>query len=300
LIDASRRTSLIVGAFVLVLVALLAGVLFFLGAATRVLTERAHVTAEFPTAGGLRQGASVLLAGVNVGTVAEVRLAPKGEPGARVVLALSSEAYHRLHADAVAVLQTVGLLGDRVIALEPGQSPDPLPKGATLPGRVPLELGDVVTKVGDAVDALTALTRRVDAAVAGVDTHRIVGNVEKATDGLRRIVTRVERGPGLLHDLAYDHALADEIRAATVDLHSATTQLAAAGAGSSELVRHLDSAARRVDQIVANVQAGRGTLGGLIYDPAIYENLRAIVANVRRSLILRALVRFAIRHMDRE
>ena len=41
---------------------------------------------------------------------------------------------------------------------------------------------------------------------------------------------------------------------------------------------------------MAYVKSGRGTIGGLIYDPAIYENVRTIVGTVSRSKILRALI----------
>jgi phospholipid/cholesterol/gamma-HCH transport system substrate-binding protein len=291
---------LVVGIFVLVIAIGLGAVLLFLGAATRLFTERSSVSASFSTVGGLRQGASVLLAGVTVGTVTSVRLAAPGEGGARVELGLSSEARRRLRADATATLQTVGLLGDRVIAIEPGQAEAPLPRGAVLPGNVPLELGDVITKIGDTVDALTKLALRLDETVAHIDVPGIAENVRVATDGLKRIVTRVEHGPGLLHDLAYDAALAEELRAAGEQIQSASRQLAAAGAGSNTMVRRLDDAAANIDQIVAHVRAGRGTLGGIVYDPDIYENLKIIVGNVRRSLILRTLARFALRHMSHD
>ncbi|NTX52887.1 MCE family protein, partial [Myxococcus sp. CA039A] len=37
-----------------------------------------------------------------------------------------------------------------------------------------------------------------------------------------------------------------------------------------------------------------GTLGGLISDPTVYEDLREVLGNVKRNRILRALVRFSL------
>lgn len=46
----------------------------------------------------------------------------------------------------------------------------------------------------------------------------------------------------------------------------------------------------------AYIKSGQGTLGGVIYDPAIYEDLRTIVGDVRRNVILRALGRYVLKH----
>jgi len=56
----------------------------------------------------------------------------------------------------------------------------------------------------------------------------------------------------------------------------------------------LGSAAADIKQITGMVARGEGSLGGLIKDPTVYEDLRLVVGNVRRNKVLRALVRFAI------
>jgi phospholipid/cholesterol/gamma-HCH transport system substrate-binding protein len=47
--------------------------------------------------------------------------------------------------------------------------------------------------------------------------------------------------------------------------------------------------------IVANVKAGKGTLGALLVDPSVYEDLKVVLGNVERNKALRALVRYSIR-----
>ena len=46
--------------------------------------------------------------------------------------------------------------------------------------------------------------------------------------------------------------------------------------------------------IVANVRAGKGTLGALLNDPSVYEDLKVLLGNVERNKSLRALVRYSI------
>ena len=48
-------------------------------------------------------------------------------------------------------------------------------------------------------------------------------------------------------------------------------------------------------QIVANMKAGKGTIGALLVDPSIYEDIKSVVGNVERNQVLRALVRYSIK-----
>ncbi|MCU0687690.1 MAG: MCE family protein, partial [Polyangiaceae bacterium] len=52
--------------------------------------------------------------------------------------------------------------------------------------------------------------------------------------------------------------------------------------------------------IVADVRAGKGTLGGLLVDPSIYEDMKAVLGNVQRNDVLRALVRYSIKQDEKK
>ena len=51
-------------------------------------------------------------------------------------------------------------------------------------------------------------------------------------------------------------------------------------------------------EIVANVKAGRGTIGALLVDPTVYEDVKSLVGNVERNQVLRALVRYSIKQNE--
>ena len=50
--------------------------------------------------------------------------------------------------------------------------------------------------------------------------------------------------------------------------------------------------------ILADVRAGKGTLGALLTDPSVYEDLKVLLGNVERNKSLRALVRYSIEQGD--
>ncbi|HYZ54825.1 MAG TPA: MlaD family protein [Streptosporangiaceae bacterium] len=81
-------------------------------------------------ASGIYAGSDVTIAGVNVGTVRNVSLAPDGEA---MVTASIDPAFAPVHTDATAQLRPKSLLGEMYVDLNPGTSGSALSSGATLP-----------------------------------------------------------------------------------------------------------------------------------------------------------------------
>jgi hypothetical protein len=46
------------------------------------------------------------------------------------------------------------------------------------------------------------------------------------------------------------------------------------------------------------MRQGKGTLGALLVDPSVYEDLKMLLGNVQRNQALRALVRYSIQKDD--
>src|SRR5439155_1120854 len=108
------------GAFVPVALAAFLGMVYALGARARLFEARYTIHADFTEVGGLVEGATVRLAGVQIGRVVDVRLA--GEPGGkvRVELNIARRYSDRIRKDSVARVETQGLLGDRIVEITGG------------------------------------------------------------------------------------------------------------------------------------------------------------------------------------
>ena len=65
--------------------------------------------------------------------------------------------------------------------------------------------------------------------------------------------------------------------------------------GSQQMMSNLNQMSGDLKQIVADVKSGKGTLGALLVDPSVYEDLKLVLGNVERNKALRALVRYSIR-----
>jgi phospholipid/cholesterol/gamma-HCH transport system substrate-binding protein len=73
--------------------------------------------AVFPTVGGLREGATVEIAGVQIGRVQDIKLA---DYAAAVTLRIDKQV--RLQEDAIASIRTRGLIGEKYVRVTPGGS----------------------------------------------------------------------------------------------------------------------------------------------------------------------------------
>ena len=122
------KLELIVGVFVLVGIAALTylavklGKLEIIGGGNQV-----ELQAEFDSVAGLKSGAPVEIAGVQVGHVKRIGLM---EDRALVVLALHPGV--KIYGDAVASIRTRGLIGDKYVSISPGGSQKELPPGSKI------------------------------------------------------------------------------------------------------------------------------------------------------------------------
>jgi len=111
------RLELLVGLFVLLGIAAVAYLTIKLGAGSLIGGPTYLIEARFTNASGLHSGGSVLVAGVTVGRVEQVRMDPADYSA---IATLRVESGLRLPTDSMASIKTSGLIGDKYIALSPG------------------------------------------------------------------------------------------------------------------------------------------------------------------------------------
>lgn len=88
-----------------------------------------QVNAEFDSVAGLKNGADVEIAGVNVGRVDGINLDPQSEL-ARVRLEIKKGI--KLQEDVIASIRTQGLIGHKFISISPGGSGSDIPPGGMI------------------------------------------------------------------------------------------------------------------------------------------------------------------------
>src|SRR5256885_277819 len=129
-----RGRKLRVGIFVLVGVAAFLGMVYALGARARLFEPRFTIHADFTEIGGLVEGATVRLAGVQIGRVSGVNLPPQPGGKVRVDMTIARRYSDRVRKDSVARIATQGLLGDRIVEITEGTAQAAPLKAGAAPG----------------------------------------------------------------------------------------------------------------------------------------------------------------------
>lgn len=231
--------------------------------------------ARFPWGQNLKQGQPVMLAGVTVGYVSDVRLNDDGFLD--VDLRVNSE--YKVPRNAVAEVYAIGLFGDAAVALR-----------TTRPSMVSYQPGDTVpTRL--ASSGLDALQSRADTITASLS--RIARSFEtelvqsgglrdlRATAGaMHRLLAQLqtiaaEQNRNLNATLA---ALRNAVDSAQVARTLTTFRQTSANLDS--LTLRLSSNTTQLQAILARMERGEGTLGKLLADTLLYRDARNLLTRV--------------------
>jgi phospholipid/cholesterol/gamma-HCH transport system substrate-binding protein len=145
--------------------------------------------------------------------------------------------------------------------------------------------------------------RKMDIALTNLD--RASGQLDGVLTDLHDVTTHAKEGPGIVHALVYDGEMSSNAAGTLGELHQDLAAIRQGNGIAHALVygddstQHVMSNMNKMTDdlrdIVANVKAGRGTIGALLVDPTVYEDLRSMIGNVERNEVLRALVRYSIK-----
>jgi phospholipid/cholesterol/gamma-HCH transport system substrate-binding protein len=116
----TAKLEMSVGVFMLIGILSLAYVSIKLGKMELVGGDYYAVTARFDSVSGLKAGARVEVAGVEVGKVDRIALEPKS--GDQAIAHLKIKSGVKITDDVIASVRTSGIIGDKFIKLKPGGS----------------------------------------------------------------------------------------------------------------------------------------------------------------------------------
>lgn len=130
-------------------------------------------------------------------------------------------------------------------------------------------------------------------------------NLKVATAQMRDFSVRLNQGPGLAHTLVYDAETAGHVAGSINEVHQDLKAIREGKgllhallyeeADTKHVIGNVNAMSDDMRAIVADIRKGRGTLGALLVDPSLYEDLKSLVGNMDRNQVLRSLVRYSIK-----
>ena len=235
-------------------------------------------TVLFANVSGLKRGSPVQISGYAVGHVTDIALDRPGQ--VRVTFALPRDM--RLHSDAVIQVASVGLVGDVLLSVDPGQSPAMLDPATPITGS---EQGPGFTA---RAEELSGQVTKVTSGAALILNEQTANEIHRSLQALERMLNTYgdpEHGPAvqLNKTLGSVEQLSEELRrtlqsqATTRTLANADTlsaNLTRASQHADSLVRELQHTSAALDTMLARINRGEGTLGRLANDTSLYNDAR--------------------------
>lgn len=306
-----------IGGFILAGLGVFLAIIYLLGAQARYFERKYDLIAEFTEVGGLIDGATVRLAGVQIGRVTKVTLPPQPGGKVKVTLTIALQYADRIRRDSEARIVTQGLLGDKLVEVTIGSASSPsLRPGEHLTAIEPFEMGRVISDAGEVMgsvkrlaatlngaaerieqngtlDEISKLAGALNAALEKVDRSGAIDDLGATAKSARRITEQVEKGHGLLHALLYDEP--ETLRRLNALLSSTQELLAKAQTGDSAVsvllspdsgkaARGLLAAMEALGRGADKAGTGEGLVSALLYDPeyrSVADDLRAVTRNFR-------------------
>ena len=292
-VQRERALKFRVGIFVVVAVLAFLGAIYALGARARLFEARHTIYADFTQVAGLTEGATVRLAGVQIGRVTDVSL--PAEPGGkvRVAMSIATRYANRIRKSSLARIATQGLLGDKIVEITVGTAEaPPVPAGEVLAARDPFEMGDAITEGAETIKSITALAEGLRKTADRLNQSGVIENAsetfktaQRLTERIGRIADQVEQGGGWAHALLYEEPVAlrklnDVIASTQTLLDRVERGEGAAGvltsSQSTEAAKRLVALIDRIGRMGERPPGDEGLLAAFLFDPKYREILNDV------------------------
>jgi len=255
-----------VGLVVTVALVIILITVIFAGSLENLFAKNITLFAQVQDVRGLRSGSPVWLAGIEIGSVKNIRLDAKN--GTIITMAIRSDAADFIMKDATATVMTMGLLGDKYVELTHGsEESGKVTPNDILKGKVQLELGDLyeatsssLAKVSGVLEQVGLLVRKIDQSQGTLGKlltdPSVFNNLKEATRSLSVTLKEIETSQGTLKQLVKDPSL----------------------------YTNLDKASKNLNSVLEGIDAGKGTAGKLLKDEEMARDLKQALTGLNKSV----------------
>jgi len=285
------RLEIKVGLFVFVCLAVLAAMMVQFNKGASLLHDTYILRLNTANVGGLKHEAGVLLAGVQVGTVKDIQLAPDGKS---VTIFLKIYKKFPIYGDARFVIEQAGFLGDQYVSVLPTENKAaPFEDGAEVTCQEPFDLQEVARGAAGFIKRMDETAKKIDASVtdlrAQVLNAETLANFGNAITNMRifteqalgtvKDISALVGSNGTQIGIVVSNAVAFSDGLNQLE-DSARLALATNSAKIHEATKNLADTSAIFKQLAVDIQGGKGLAGTVLQNPALATNVQDIAANL--------------------
>jgi phospholipid/cholesterol/gamma-HCH transport system substrate-binding protein len=258
----TQKFKLRLGLFIAGGLTLVVMAIFIIGKQKNLFNPVYKLTTTFSNVSGLQVGNNVRFSGINVGTVDDIVII--NDTTVKVDLVIKKDVWQFIKTDCKVTLGSEGIIGDKLIIITQGSSNAPLLKdGQRLTSIEPIETNAIMTRLD-----VTAK------------------NAENISHQISDITFDINKGHGTLSHLIQDSILAVNFNQTIANLNIFSKGLTGSDIVMVSLkatVRNAEDISHQLAVIMNKINRGNGTLGRLIQDSTIAENLNQTILNLKKS-----------------
>lgn len=268
----SFKTNLKVGIFVFSGLVVILTTIFLLGADKALFTRHARLHSHFDQVQGLARGSIVSLSGVVVGNIEKIDFVPENK-SLDVTMKIEVEFLPRIPKASQVEIRTQGALGDKFIYIIPGDTQSGVVKD-----------GDNL-EVAKATDILNILSDR------GKDTEKIFDIINEMLI-LAKTINADNKVGKIIENLNQASINLSKVSAQAKDF-TAQANFGVSGEKFASSMNHLD-------RIVTKIDKGQGTLGALINDSSLHDQLKSFLGGAQRRDQVKSIMRTSIEKAEKD
>jgi phospholipid/cholesterol/gamma-HCH transport system substrate-binding protein len=263
------KNKIKLGIFITIgIVVLIAGI-YFIGEGQQIFRNTFRISGIFKDVAGLQAGNNVRLSGVNVGTVKDVSIV--SDTSVRVEIIVDEAMRQFIKKDAVAIIGSEGLMGNKVLIINPGTGK-----------KKEIENDDVIETIQPiSVDDIM------------LSLHSTIDYISNITGDLSKITNNIQSGQGTIGRLIMDKSWRQNFDSTFVNLKEGSAAFKILMDKSSEVdeillaikttIDKTSSVTNNLSNITSRIESGEGTIGKLFMDKSFGQNIDSTLVNLKEG-----------------
>jgi phospholipid/cholesterol/gamma-HCH transport system substrate-binding protein len=284
------------GVFVITGMVLMIFALYMIGGDTNLFGKNYTLKVRFDNAHGLTSGNNIRYAGIQIGTVKNVKII--SDTVIEVSMLIKNKMKQYIHRNDIVSMSTDGLMGNKIVNITPSKDGSPLAEdGDFLAAKKSLSTDDMLATLDktnrniaevsedikttvDRINSSTALWKLLNESAIPENLSASVANIRKTTDkadnlvmDLHTVISDIKSGKGSLGKIITDTAIA-------FNLNQAVEKIKKVGDDASQLAEELN---RLTTGIEKDINSGKGPANALLRDSALVIKLNNSLSNIEKG-----------------
>lgn len=259
-----------VGIFLTMLTIVLMIMVASIGKETSLFDSKVDIKARVGNVSNLKVGSYVELKGIRIGTVTDIRIISEDE--VEIIMQILERELKWIKEDSKVSISTAGLVGDKFVEIYKGSKE----AGKFRPEKHHLTSEDLadLKKIMDKGDSIAKVTERI-------------------LYKLDAVLVRIGDGDALVSTINSLNKTAANMEKVSSELKDARMGQMVQNVNMS--MSNMNKASATLDRILTRVEKGPGTVNSLIYDDAVYDDLRVLLGGAQRNKVIKYFIRESIK-----